>query len=320
MAKAPTTGNVSLDIKYIFLNFVQQFFAKQTKYKWTKDVKTTKLIVADKNTIDLGVATRRPSIILNRGGFGWTYTVRGQQGIGSAIYGNKTFLGQNIPSSNQTRNDSFTDLLRGSVSLNVLSKNGVQAEEIANILFTALTAYNSDLKKKGIHQVISLTFGEEQTVRATAEIEVAAVQVNVSFVAKRDIQRSEKLNNCDVYLNGMLQLEGIDFQIITNGTQVKFLSAPANAGALQITYVEGGGGVIGETITLANLGTGDGVTTIFTVPSAGSVYGYYRILEQMFIDGPNLPSLTLTDGVADGGSELLSGAWTEVGTSGNIYN
>ena len=70
MANAPTTGNVSLDIKYLFLNFVQQFFAEQTKYKWTKNVQTTKLIIADKNTIDIGVATRRPSIILNRGGFG----------------------------------------------------------------------------------------------------------------------------------------------------------------------------------------------------------------------------------------------------------
>ena len=71
------------------------------------------------------------SIILNRGGFGWTFSVRGQRGVGSAVYGRKSFLGAGIPSGDQTKNESFTDLLRGSVSLNVLSKNGIQAEEIA---------------------------------------------------------------------------------------------------------------------------------------------------------------------------------------------
>ena len=80
-----TTGNISLDIKYIFLNFAQKFFAQNSKFKWTKNVQTSKIIIADKNSIDLGVVTRRPSIILNRGGFGWTYSIRGQKGIGSNV-------------------------------------------------------------------------------------------------------------------------------------------------------------------------------------------------------------------------------------------
>ena len=304
-----TTGNISLDIKYIFLNFCQQFFKSQTKFKWAKDVKSTKLIIADKNSIDLGVTTRRPSIILNRGGFGWTFSVRGQRGVGSAVYGRKSFLGAGIPSGDQTKNESFTDLLRGSVSLNVLSKNGIQAEEIANILFTALTAYNDDLKKKGIHQITSLTYGEEQTVRATSEVEVAAVQINVGFLAKKDIRRGEKLNNAVVYLNSIEQLESINYSVITNGTQIKFEKAPADGAALQITYADG---TTQDTVTLANLGTGNGTTTIFTVPDSGTIYGYYKILDEMFIKGPNVTSLTLTDGVPDGGSEVLSGTWVKV--------
>tara|TARA_Y100000592_G_scaffold61278_1_gene95751 strand:+ start:2576 stop:3505 length:930 start_codon:yes stop_codon:yes gene_type:complete len=308
MAK-PTTGNISLDIKYIFLNFCQQFFKNQNKFKWTKDVKTTKLIIADKNSIDLGVTTRRPSIILNRGGFGWTFSVRGQRGIGSSVYGNKSFLGSAIPSADKSKNESFTDLLRGSVSLNVLSKNGIQAEEIANMLFTALTAYNDDLKKHGIHQITSLTYGEEQTVRATSEIEVAAVQINVAFLAKKDIRRGERLNNCVVYMNGIEQLESINFSVITNGTQIKFENAPPNGAALQITYADA---TTLNTIELANLGTGNGTTTIFTVPDSGTVYGYYKLLDEVLVNGPNLTSLTLTSGIANGGTETLSGLYVKV--------
>ena len=285
------------------------FLKSQTKYKWTKDVKTTKLIIADKNSIDLGVATRRPSVILNRGGFGWTYSIRGQRSIGAGVYGKKSFLGSAIPSADSVKNESFTDLLRGTVSLNVLSKNGVQAEEIANILFTALTAYNDDLKSHGIHQVTSLTFGEEQTVRATSEVEVAAVQINVGFLAKKDIRKGEKLNNCVVYMNSIEQLEGIHYSIMTNGTQVKFETAPANSAALQITYADG---IDQSTITLADLGTGNGTTTIFTVPNSGTIYGYFKILDEIFVNGPNVTSLTLTNGVADGGTETISGAWVNV--------
>jgi len=193
--------------------------------------------------------------------------------------------------------------------LNVLSKNGVQAEEIANLLFIAFTAYGQELKNKGINQITSLTFGEESTVRATSEIEVSAVQLNISFLTKRDIQRSERLNNCNVYINGAEVLEGIDFSVITNGTQIQFATIPDEGTALQVTYADA---IDSSIVELADLGTGDGATAIFTLPSSGSIYGYYKIMENLFVSGPNIEALTLTDNELDGGEETISGEWLQV--------
>ena len=64
------TGSVTLDVKHIFLSFLQKFFEKQDRYKWSSDIRTSKVIIADKNAIDLGVVERRPSIILSRGNLG----------------------------------------------------------------------------------------------------------------------------------------------------------------------------------------------------------------------------------------------------------
>lgn len=193
--------------------------------------------------------------------------------------------------------------------MNVLSKNGVQAEEIANLLFIAFTAYGQELKNKGINQITSLTFGEESTVRATSEIEVSAVQLNISFLTKRDIQRSERLNNCNVYINGAEVLEGIDFSVITNGTQIQFATIPDEGTALQVTYADA---IDSSIVELADLGTGDGATAIFTLPSSGSIYGYYKIMENLFVSGPNIEALTLTDNELDGGEETISGEWLQV--------
>ena len=46
---APSTGNISLDIKYIFINFCQYFFAQHSKFTWNTDIKVSKLVIADKN-------------------------------------------------------------------------------------------------------------------------------------------------------------------------------------------------------------------------------------------------------------------------------
>jgi len=59
----------SLKTKYIFLSFLQQYFASHPKYTWNEDPSKTKIVIADKFSTDMGIAAMRPSIILDRGSF-----------------------------------------------------------------------------------------------------------------------------------------------------------------------------------------------------------------------------------------------------------
>ena len=138
---AVTTGNISLDIKYIFISFCQYFFKQHTKFKWSADIKNTKLVIADKNAVDLEIVEKRPAVIVSRGSTAWTMVNAGQGGYEDAVpLGGTTTLHGPPDTADTVKNATFTDLLQGSVTFHILSKSGIQAEEIASELFVALTS------------------------------------------------------------------------------------------------------------------------------------------------------------------------------------
>lgn len=63
---------ISRDIKHIFLSFAQEYFSDSlaTSYEWNINPVETEIVIADKYAIDIGVAVKRPSIIVSRGGYG----------------------------------------------------------------------------------------------------------------------------------------------------------------------------------------------------------------------------------------------------------
>ena len=274
-----TTGQISLDIKYTFISFAQQYFAQHTKYTWDADVRNTKVIIADKNSIDLGVTVRRPTIVLSRGSFSFMKVGITQQvpGLPFMYDGNKELLDGPTGSSDNRKNTLFRDLIRGSVRYTVVAKHGVQAEEIADELLLALTAYQYDIKWKGIHTISDISMGEESLLRHSSDVELAAVPIDLRFTKNVKIARGEKQNNCRVYVDGAEVFESISFRIKTNGTQIEFSGAPDTDAELRITYVDA---VTLETSTNVLLvGTPNGTLKTFTVPSSGSIYGYYEIMD-----------------------------------------
>ncbi len=274
-----TTGQISLDIKYTFISFAQQYFAQHSKYTWDADVRNTNIIIADKNSIDLGVTVRRPTIVLSRGSFSFMKVGITQRvsGLPFMYDGNKELLDGPTGSSDSRKNAMFRDLINGSVRYTVVAKHGVQAEEIADDLLLALTAYQYDIKWKGIHKIESLAMGEESLLKHSSDVELAAVPIDIRFTKNVKIARGEKQNNCRVYVDSTEVFESISFRIKTNGTQVEFNGAPDTDADLRITYVDA---ITLETITNALLvGTPNGTLKTFTVPDSGSVYGYYEIMD-----------------------------------------
>ena len=306
-----STGNISLDIKYIFLSFAQELFLNDAKYIWSANVLTTGIIIADKYAIDLGVVAHRPSIVLSRGSMSWLKLGLDQRiNTSSLAYGSQIgTMGGPQGSANLAKNAKFTDLLRTSITFHVLAANGVAADDIANTLHIALLANKQALKAKGVHRILGITVSEEQLVNATSDIEVASISIRVDFTTQRTVQLGERQFNCRVYVAGTEVDEGINFRVDTNGTQVVFGTAPASGTLLTLTYVDA---VTLDTITLAALGTGDGNTVMFTVPASGTIYGYYTLLSEILITGPNVTSQIITSGVTTSGLTTISGLWASV--------
>lgn len=275
----PTTGDIGLDIKYIFVSFAQKYFAQHAKYTWDIDPRLTSIIIADKNAIDLGVTVRRPSIIISRGPF--TFLKMGiSQRVAppnvtrdTAIETLKGPLG----SADRVATATYLDLVKGSVTYTVVSKFGLEAESIANELLTALVGYQEDIRAKGILKLERISLGNESLLKHGADIELLAVPIDFSYTKNVRIMRGEKQNNCRVYLDTTETLEGIHFRVDTDGTQIIFETAPATGVVPRITYVHA---ISLATITLALLvGTVDGTNKTFTVPDSGVIYGYYTLFE-----------------------------------------
>lgn len=188
----------------------------------------------------------------------------------------------------------------------MLFKEGLPAESAASDLFFALAAYQEDFKVKKIHSIKNLRLGEERLVKTKSDKILTQVDIDLQFESQKTLRRGEKQSYCVVFIDAVEVFEGINYTVKTNGTQIAFNTAPALAEALTITYTDA---TTLLTVTLAALGTGDGTTTVFTIPDSGAVYGYFTWLSEFIVTGPGITSLTLTNNYPDGGEETISGTW-----------
>lgn len=121
--------------------------------------------------------------------------------------------------------------------------------------------------------------GEESLLKYSADVELAAIPVDIRFTKNVKIVRGEKQNNCRVYVDGTEYFESITFKIKTEGTQVEFSSAPDTGAEIRITYVDA---ITLDTVTnVLMVGTPNDVLTTFTVPDSGKIYGYYEIMDSV---------------------------------------
>jgi hypothetical protein len=209
---------------------------------------------------------------------GWAYLTRGQGGLGHRPpSAGKPFenLGDFI--KNETEQPDYSDIIRGTVTINCISKQGLQAEEIANIVFMSLTGFKAQIYKHGIHGLTALQIGEEQILRSNSDIELTAVPVSFSYTMEKEITTSFATADVTLYYTAPqskeIQLyEGIHFNI-ENGNTLKTLFTPVVDSDLLVSYKESQSGVWREKQDL--IGALDGTNTSFLLPNDESAYGYY---------------------------------------------
>ena len=197
--------------------------------------------------------------------------------------------------------------MNASVTFHVVSKNGIQAEEIASDLFSALTVHKEELRAKGIHKVSNLSLGEEQMLRSNASIEYATVPITMSFLMQKTLRRGEIANNCRVYLNGEEIFENIHFVVSNNGEGILLETPPPAGSTLTITYVDAT--TLETYVDIPVTGSLDGVTTSFGLPNTDTgILGYYSLLQAI-----KVYDKTPGDWVVPvSGMAYVSGIWMDI--------
>lgn len=275
------TSNPILDLKYTFISFAQSLFmSEDAPLTWTSDLKTTEIIIADKYSVDLGIAQKRPCIVFSRGDMQFTMSVRGQNAINANAYiysgGLARTYGYDM-TSDLDDYAAFTDLVNVQGTYQIVCKNGNQAEDIASYLIANLIAYKEKFRVAGVHSFTGYAISQESLIKVTSEIELVGINIPFSFTFKPVIYKRKSLYNSAVYYldtsnNKYFAFkENIDYNVINNGTQIKFIVAPS-----AIPYISYIDSITLTTYTKTSLiSTADPL--VFSIATTG-IKGRYKLL------------------------------------------
>jgi hypothetical protein len=144
--------NVAIFIKRTAVEFIQVIFGARAvgSLHYDEDDSKTEIFIADQHTTNIKAVEVNPAIIAVRGPISWLPT-----GLGGG-----SFEGQNMPTGKTT----FNDLLSGSVAFSCLSREGIEAENIAHLVFNSFKFFRPILQQYGYFSIKSMNVGSEALI------------------------------------------------------------------------------------------------------------------------------------------------------------
>ena len=187
----------------------------------------------------------------------------------------------------QEEDSTMTDLIRGSITINCIAKYGLQAEELANLVFFALSGNKDKFFDRGIHSLTGLAIGEESILRSNSDIELTAVPVSLQFSLVKDVFTTFQTRDLVLHYTSNSfptkdWYEGSSFNVNVSGNVVTTYTAPDTGSTLSATYVDA---VSGESRSQVSLtGAVNGSNKVYTLPNNEYALGYYKILSSAVTD------------------------------------
>ena len=271
-------SNVPLEVKKVFLSFAQQYFkTEHPTLIWNVDPRQTKIFIGDKYSLNPAIVERMPSIILSRGTMIWAQTSINQLQEQDSPFGNET-------------TKKRTDLVRCNVTIQCTSKNGIEAESIANLLFINLVGYKDQLRSHGIHQILGVSMGEEVPVRGDVEPRLMAVPINISFTVQStvvtstddyDIRVTTNLADTPQIEEGIVNKNWYSY--LVSGNNLVFSEPPPVGASLKATYK--GKYTLDQYTNVVPSGTCDGINVLYSLTE--EPYCIYETLYHISISGLN---------------------------------
>ena len=168
-------------LKNYLLEFCQLLFdGKNFPLAWNEDPSKTQLNIVDKYAFNLAQVTQNPCIVASRGPLAWT---------------NQGGIGRRQSVDFKTGRVTYTDLVRGAVTLSCFAKSGLEAEDMAGFLFESLQAFRFVLRtwtsegrvvpKPGLFKVEAVTLGEEALVKSNSRPNLSVVPVAAAAIVQR---------------------------------------------------------------------------------------------------------------------------------------
>ena len=157
--------------KDAILVVLQEFFSNEknvgAEFLFNRDITQSKILIADKYTLNLEDVDKRPAIVVIRGAQTWS-----RRGLDQ-------FVGHEGPAVA----DRFTDLIQGSFNCTCMSRQGLEAEAIAHAVFAFFQYFRRVIRHqvKGIHDITSVVLGEELAATTDSQIEISVVPVSISL-------------------------------------------------------------------------------------------------------------------------------------------
>jgi len=166
-----------------WLMFLQGFMKERPagRYRWHPDPNQTEILIVDQES---DITITRPRIVTTRGPYGWVGTSHAQ------------ILQQSLESPNKM----FTDLLQASVAINVVMREGLEAQNLAYTIMRAIPFFRPQIARvAGLHAIMTnMSISQEspigQVVSGSAVPEWKKVTLTVPF-----------------YLQDTIKVEGEDF-------------------------------------------------------------------------------------------------------------
>lgn len=166
-AAEPSIDELMTDeVKNRLIEFIQFLFSRSDNYRWVDDEVESKISISDiypeKENVEQkpAIVVRRDNMLLTNRGIGhfhsWTF---------SKNFGSR-----------------FMDMLRSQVVIECYSREGLEAEKLANMVFMGILFFRRQLREVGrVHDILAAGIGPEIPQRVTSEITLAMVPVQVSF-------------------------------------------------------------------------------------------------------------------------------------------
>lgn len=262
-------GSYTLQIKRVFLNFLQQYFKQivDARYRWSENPQSTKIIIADKFSIDKPVNEKRPLIILSR------------QSISPA----NLSLKQRAFLDFKNNKETFLDLLQGSVVINCMAKSGTVAEDLAHLVLISILSYRDKLKGyNGVHTIERVQVGEETQVIVDASSTLINVPVIIQFTKSIGFTPVPDLTSAGymtlVYSGVTSYLyEALDYDVYRNRVCLHDPTEHTYE-TITVTYIDNQSL---NTITQVFSGVASGVQCFYL---DYNVYGYYPAIHEIRVD------------------------------------
>jgi hypothetical protein len=179
--------NVAIFLKRTGLEFLQTIFSTRAPGSlcWNKDDTQSEIQISDIHAVDLDAPNKRPAIVAVRGPISW-------QGLGLG--------GGAVESRNMaTGAHNFTDMILGTVAYLCISREGVEAEQIAHLVFNSFKFFRPTLQQSGFFTIKSLSLSGESLIEkegADDKTTVVTVQITAMipdrWVLSEDVGRKLK--------------------------------------------------------------------------------------------------------------------------------